>query len=99
MIRLLDGYAIQVDSYNYTLGVAKTTTVVDKKSGNEVEKEILVDCKYFPDLDKTLLGYWKLMRKKKLANFEGSLQDALEVLKKQDERIKKLISKVKEDYK
>ena len=99
MIRLLDGYAIQVDSYCYTLGVAKNTTVVDKKTGEEVTKEILVDCKYYPDLDKTLLGYWKIMRRKKLANFEGSLQDALEVVKKLDERIIKLISKLKEEYK
>lgn len=96
MIRLTNGYAIEADSYCYTLGLAKTTKVVNKKTGEEEDKEILTECKYYPDLDKALLGYWKLMRRKGLSSFEGTLQAALDTIKKQDEKVRKLIDKVKE---
>lgn len=96
MIRLDHGYAIDVDSYSYTLGLAKMTKVVDKKTGEEVEKEILTEQKYYGTLDQALLGYWKLMRRKSMYNFEGSLQEALKRIEKQDAEIRKLIDRVKE---
>ena len=96
MIRLDGGYAIAVDSQCYTLGVPKMVTQVDKKTKEEVTKEQLTEAKYYTSLDNALIGYWKIMRKKKLTNFEGSLQEALEVVKKQDEKIRKLIEKTKE---
>lgn len=96
MIRLDGGYAIVVDSQCYSLGVPKMVTQVDKKTGKEVTKEVLTETKYYTGLEQALIGYWKIMRKKKLTNFEGSLQEALEVVKKQDEKIRKMIEKVKE---
>lgn len=96
MIRLDGGYAIEVDSQCYTLGVPKMQTIVNKKTGESVTKEVLTEAKYYTGLEQALIGYWKIQRKKKLTNFEGSLQEALEVVKKQDEKIRKLIEKVKE---
>ena len=96
MIRLDGGYAIDVDSMSYTLGLAKKTKVVDKKTKEEVEKEILTEPKYYSTLDAALLGYWKIMRRKSLYDFEGSLKEALARIEKQDAQIRKLIDRVKE---
>ena len=98
MIRLEDGYAIEVDSMSYNLGIPKMVTTVNKKTGEEVTKETLTECKYYSTLDQALLGYWKLMRRKSLFNFEGSLQEALKRIEKQDAVIRKLIERVKEGY-
>lgn len=99
MIRLMDGYAIEVDSHCYTVGVVKTTKVTDKKTGETTEKEILTDCRYYPDLHMCLMGFWKMLRRRKLSTFEGSLQDAITFVKKLDERVIKLMSKIEEEYK
>jgi hypothetical protein len=96
MIRLDGGYAIDVDSMSYVVGIAKMTEVVDKKTGEKHSKEIITEPKYYSTLDQALFGYWKMMRRKCLYNFEGSLTEALEVVKKQDEKIRKLIEGVKE---
>ena len=96
MIRLDGGYAIEVDSMNYVVGIAKKTKVVDKKTGEEVEKEVLDSPKYYSTLDAALLAYWRMMRRKSLYNFEGSLKEALERIEKQDAKIRKLIDRVKE---
>ena len=98
MIRLDGTYAISVDSNSYTLGIPKMTTVVNKKTGEESTKEIIAEPKYYTTLDQALIGYWKILRKNKLTNFEGSIQEALEVVKKQDEKILKLLSKIKEEF-
>ena len=96
MIRLDKTYAIEVDSMSYTLGIPKMTTVVNKKTGVEVEKEIMTEPRYYATLDKALVGYWQLMRRKKLSTFEGTLEEALDVVKKQDEKLLKLLEKIKE---
>lgn len=96
MIRLDCGYAIDVDSQCYTLGVPKMQTTVNKKTGEEVTKEVMTEAKYYTGLEQALIGYWKILRKKKLASSECSLREALEVVKKQDEKIRKLIENVKE---
>lgn len=96
MIRLYDGYAIDVDSMNYVVGVTKKTKVVDKKTGEEIEKEVIDSPKYYSTLDAALTSFWRMMRRKSLYNFEGSLTEALEQIKKQDEKIRKLIDQVKE---
>lgn len=96
MIRLDNGYAIQVDAYSYAVGLAKKTKVVDKKTGEEVTKEVLTEPKYYSTLDQALMGYWKTMRRKSLYDFEGSLKEALERIEKLDAQIRKLIDRVKE---
>ena len=96
MIRLDGGYAIEVNSMSYTVGIPKMTKVVNKKTGEEVTKEVLTEPKYYTTLDSALMGYWKTMRRKSLYNFEGSLKEALERIEKQDEQIRKLIDRVKE---
>lgn len=96
MIRLYDGYAIDVDSMNYVVGVAKKTKAVDKKTGEEIEKEVIDSPKYYSTLDAALTAFWRMMRRKSLYNFEGSLTEALEQIKNQDEKIRKLIDQVKE---
>lgn len=98
MIRLEGGYAIEVDSMSYNLGIPKMTTVVNKKTGEETTKEVLTECKYYSSLDQALLGYWKIMRRKSLVNYEGGLKEALKRIEKQDAVIRKLIERVKEGY-
>ena len=95
MIRLDGGYAIEVDSMGYTLGIPRKTKVTNKKTGEETEKEVLTEPKYFGTIDQTLLCYWKLMRRKSLYDFEGSIKEALEVVKKLDEKILKRIDEYK----
>lgn len=96
MIRLDYGYAIDVDSMCYILGIPKMTKVVNKKTGEETEKEILTEPKYYNTLDHALLGYWMLMRRKRLCEFEGSLNEAIKQIQKQDAEIRELIKVVKE---
>ena len=98
MIRLDGGYAIDVDSMNYVVGLAKKTKVVNSKTGVETEKEILDSPKYYSTLDAALMAYWKMMRRKSLYDFEGSLKEALDRIDKQDAEIRKLIDRVKEGY-
>ena len=96
MIRLSDGYAIDVDSRCYTLGIPKKQTTVDKKTGETKESTTMYEAKYYSTLDQALLGWWKVMRRKALSSFEGSLAEAIEVIKKQDEMIRKIIAKIEE---
>lgn len=96
MIRLDNGYAIEVDSNCYTLGIPKMTNVVNKKTGEETEKEVLTEPKYYTTLGATLLGYWKIMRRKGLAGFEGSLKESLDMVEKMDTKIIELIDRVEE---
>lgn len=96
MIRLDGGYAISVDSQCYVLGIPKMMTQVDKKTHVETVKEVLTETHYYADLDQALLGYWKIMRRQKLSKFEGSFEEAMSVVRKQNEEIRRMIESVKE---
>lgn len=95
MIRLTDGYAIDVDSHCYTVGIPKKQIVVNKKTGESKETEAMSEAKYFATLDKALTGWWQIMRRKELSKFEGSISEALEVIKKLDEKVLNTISVIK----
>ena len=98
MIRLGDGYVISVDSRNYTVGIPKAQIVEDKKTGETKETTIMTDARYYASFDKALVGWWQTMRNKALSNFDGSLDEAIEVVKKQDEKIQNIISKIEIAY-
>lgn len=98
MIRLSDGYVISADSRNYTVGIPRTQTIEDKKTGETKETTIMTDARYYTSLDKALAGWWQTMRNKELSNFDGALDEAIEVVKKQDEKIKNIISKIEIVY-
>lgn len=95
MIRLTDGYAIDVDSHCYTVGIPKKQIVLNKKTGESKETEAMSEAKYFSTLDKALTGWWQMMRKKELSKFEGSISEALELVKKLDEKVLNTISAIK----
>ena len=95
MIRLTNGYAIDVDSHCYTVGIPKKQTVVNKKTGESKETEAMSEAKYFSTLDKALTGWWQMMRKKELSKFEGSINEAIELIKKLDEQVLNTISAIK----
>lgn len=99
MIRLSDGYAMDVDIHCYTVGIPKKQVVVNKKTGESKDTEIMTDARYYVTLDQALLGWWRTMRKRALINFEGSLNDALDVIKKQDEKVETIIAKIKAEIK
>ncbi len=94
MIQLSDGYAINVDSHCYTVGIPKPQTIENKKTGELKETTIMTEAKYYPTLDKALVGWWQTMRSKALSKFDGTLDEAIEVVKKQDEKIISIISKI-----
>lgn len=98
MIRLSDGYVISIDSRNYTVGIPRAQTIEDKKTGETKETTIMTDARYYTSLDKALAGWWRTMRNKELSNFDGSLDKAIEVIEKQDEKIKNIISKIEIVY-
>lgn len=95
MIRLTDGYAISVDSHCYTVGIPKKATTVNNKTGESKETENMTEAKYFTTLDKALEGWWRIMRKRELSKFEGSISEALELVKKLDEKVLTTISAIK----
>ena len=98
MIHLCDGYVINVDSRNYTVGIPKAQIVEDKKTGETKETTVMTDARYYASFDKALAGWWQTMRNKALSNFDGSLDEAIEVIEKQDEKIKNIISKIEIVY-
>lgn len=95
MIRLIEGYAISVDSNCYTVGIPKKQIVTNKKTGESKEVENMTDAKYFTTLDKALEGWWRMMRKKELSKFDGTINEALELVKKLDEKVLNTISVIK----
>lgn len=95
MIQLSDGYVINVDSTCYTVGIPKKTTIVDKKTGESKENTIMSEAKYYSSFDGAIVGWWNTMRKKALSDFDGSLSEAIEIIQKQDEQIKQLLSNIK----
>ena len=94
MIQLSDGYVINVDSHCYTVGIPKPQTIENKKTGEIKETTVMTEAKYYPTLDKALAGWWQTMRNKALSKFDGTLDEAIEVVKKQDEKIIGMISKI-----
>jgi hypothetical protein len=95
MIRLTDGYAIDVDSHCYTVGIPKKSTTTNSKTGEIKESTCMTEAKYFSTLDKALEGWWRVMRKKELSKFDGTINEALEVVKKLDEKVLNTISVIK----
>lgn len=98
MIQLSDDYFMDVSSYSYTVGIPKKQIVVNNKTGESKETIIMTESKYYPTLDRALAGWWETMRKKELSKFDGSLDKAIEVIEKQDEKIKNIISKIEIVY-
>lgn len=94
MIHLSDGYCIDVSGYSYTVGIPKKQMIENKKTGEFKETTMMTEARHYTSLDKALEGWWKTMRSKALSKFDGSLEEAIEVVKKQDEEIKKIISKI-----
>ena len=94
MIHLSDGYCIDVSSYSYTVGIPKKQIIENKKTGESKETIMMTEAKHYTTLDKALVGWWQTMRSKALSNFDGSLEEAIEIVKKQDEQIIKIISKI-----
>lgn len=98
MIQLSDGYCIDVSSHSYTVGIPKKQIIEDKKTGETKETTTMTEARYYTSLDKALVGWWQTMRSKELSNFDGSLDEVIEVVKQQDEKIKKIISKIEIVY-
>lgn len=98
MIQLSDGYYIDVSSHSYTVGIPKKQIIEDKKTGETKETTTMTEARYYTSLDKALVGWWQTMRSKELSSFNGTLDEAIEVVKKQDEKIKKIISKIEIAY-
>ena len=94
MIHLSGGYCIDVSKYNYTVGIPKKQIVENKKTGESTETTIMTEARHYTTLDKALVGWWQTMRSKALSDFDGPLDGAIEIVKKQDEEIKKIISKI-----
>lgn len=94
MIQLSDGYFMNVDSHCYTVGIPKKQVVENKKTGETKETTIMTEARYYPTFDRAVTGWWQTMRSKALSKFDGSLDEAFELVKKQDEEIIKIISKI-----
>lgn len=96
MIKLASGYYIDVEERQYVLGIPKKVDQVNKTTGEVVTKTIMSEARYYSTLEHALTGFWRLMRRKKLSTFDGTLQEALEVIKEQDSKMLKLFGKVRE---
>lgn len=94
MIQLSDGYFMNVDSHCYTVGIPKKQIIENKKTGESKETTLMTEARYYTTFDRALTGWWQTMRNKALSKFDGSLEEAFEVVKKQDEEIMKIISKI-----
>lgn len=96
MIKLTNGYYIDVEDRQYILGIPKKVEQVNKTTGETVTKTIMSEARYYSTLEHALIGFWRLMRRKKLSTFDGTLQEALAVVKEQDAKMLKLFGSVRE---
>ena len=92
MIQLSDGYCMDVSSYSYTVGIPKKQTITNNKTGESKESIIMTEPKYYPSLDRALAGWWETMRKKELSQFDGTLEEAIEVVRSLDKKIDDIVS-------
>ena len=88
MIKLSDGFFMNVDLRNYTIGIPKKQTITNNKTGESKDSVIMTEARYYPTLSSALEGWWEMARAKQLSEFDGSLEEAIELVKKQDEKIK-----------
>lgn len=95
MIQLSDGYCMDVSSYSYTVGIPKKQTITNNKTGESKESIIMTEPKYYPSLDRALAGWWETMRKKELSQFDGTLEEAIEVVRSLDKKIDDIVSAFK----
>ena len=92
MIQLSDGYCMDVSSYSYTVGIPKKQTITNNKTGESKESIIMTEPKYYPSLDRALAGWWETMRKKELSQFDGTLEEAIGVVRSLDKKIDDIVS-------
>lgn len=92
MIQLSDGYCMDVSNYSYTVGIPKKQTITNNKTGESKESIIMTEPKYYPSLDRALAGWWETMRKKELSQFDGTLEEAIEVVRSLDKKIDDIVS-------
>lgn len=95
MIQLSDGYYMDVSGYSYTVGIPKKQTITNNKTGESKESIIMTEPKYYPSLDRALAGWWETMRKKELSQFDGTLEEAIEVVRSLDKKIDDIVSAFK----
>lgn len=88
MIKLSDGFFMNVDLRNYTIGIPKKQTITNNKTGESKDSVIMTEARYYSTLSSALEGWWEMVRAKQLSEFDGSLEEAIELVKKQDEKIK-----------
>lgn len=86
MIRLINGYAVQVDQYNYSL--VRDTGRKDKQ-GSPVLKYI----SYHGSLESAIRACRKDCIKRSLMEFDGQLDEAIRVLREQDKEFRSLLRK------
>lgn len=96
MIKLTNGYYIDVEDRQYVLGIPKKVEQLNKQTKETVTKTIMSEARYYSTLEHALIGFWRLMRRKKLSTFDGTLQEALEVVREQDDKMFKLLDCVRE---
>ena len=82
MIRVIDGYGIEVDNRNYMSG--KIRKITDKKTGEA--KEVIDNPAYTTTFSAALEALRRRLQRDRLNGFEGSLDDALQVVKGLDAR-------------
>ncbi len=85
MIKLLNGYAITTDAYQYVLG--KPVTYTNKKGELENRTD---NATYHPTLSSALLSHYKRMVRESIGDEVQTLQQAIDTAKQIEERIKAL---------
>jgi hypothetical protein len=95
MILLNNGYAIDADANGgYTLGIPKTITVTDKKTGEVREQKAWTNPTYPTTLNGALKSYRKRLQRELIDKSED--MTLAEAIRKMEELDKKLALEVKE---
>lgn len=77
MIHLIDGYAIKAESNCYIVG--KPTEAVSKTTGKT--SIIMNSPKYYSTLENAIKGFRRHLQNEMLAEFDGTLQEAMQALR------------------
>ena len=101
MVKVNDDYIIEVDSLNYTVKRDEHRTREEKVTGSDEVKVVPVftTVGYFYDLTASIRGVIKDMNRRELGSGTHTLQEAVDIVIKNNSRVTELLGAVEKEVK
>lgn len=99
MVKVNDDYIIEIDSLNYTVKRDEHKTREEKVKGSDEVKVVPVftTVGYYYDLVTSIRGVIKDMNRRELGSGTHTLQEAVDIVLKNNRRVTELLEKVEKE--